>query len=749
MTSDFEIGRVVTVDTAQVTIELNPDLRGLTRATYEGAQEIGGINSYVILPVGARRLVGIVTRVVLTEEAELRADRMSVTLPAARRLMKATLVGTIDANSFSQGVAAFPTLDNPVQVATKQDLDVIFDSDGEASATEPGFCIQVGTSALFEGYPINVNPDAFFGKHAAVLGSTGSGKSSTIASLIQAILERDEVKRTSIVILDTNGEYAEALVDTPDRSTLVIPSDPLESEKRLLIPYWFMNSNDFVRLFQASQGVQRPVLLRALQAARSEASPTSAAATLRQELSQELLRILATASRSEKVSKDVRSLADGLLTYIGDSALDGPWQALEAELPNLDRDQIRAAVEVIRAEAEQHIESNTYPMVMPIDAQKRIETALDPILEELAQAALGGTTLQGSADRPVFFDKQRFRHQHIEQVLRQDESGARARDYSGTMLLRMDQLLADHRFEFLLGPERAPFPKADHSLAAFLRDVLGLAAAPSARLSTESEVPTGRLPFYDRQRAGSGPENVVIVDLSLLTSEALENVTALIGRLILDFLQRLGETKSEARGSLPIVLVLEEAQNYIHERRYGEEESIAREIFERIAREGRKYGLGLVVASQRPSELSKTVLSQCSSFIVHRLQNPDDLSYFRQIVPALFAPLLEQLPALPPQTALVLGEAVRAPALVRIREANPIPRSRDPKFYRHWVAEEVEEIDVEAIAAEWEGRSDLSSAPPASTPQSEAPETEPEKPNGGTSEGPAEASNVDKAKRPE
>ena len=134
---------------------------------------------------------------------------------------------------------------------------------------------------------------------------------------------------------------------------------------------------------------------------------------------------------------------------------------------------------------------------------------------------------------------------------------------------------------------------------------------------------------------------------------------------------------ADARGSFPVVMVLEEAQNYIREPRFGEEESISRGTFERIAREGRKYGLGLVVASQRPSELSKTVLSQCSSFIVHRLQNPDDLRYFREIVPGLFAPLLDQLPALAPQTALVLGECcVRRRWCVSVRLASGAAQSR-------------------------------------------------------------------------
>lgn len=272
---------------------------------------------------------------------------------------------------------------------------------------------------------------------------------------------------------------------------------------------------------------------------------------------------------------------------------------------------------------------------------------------------------------------------------------------------RIDRLLADTRYEFLMGPVSAQMPYATHSLATFLRDVMGLQSAknPNPPLSDENAVKKGVLPFYDRQRASTDGHHVVIIDLSLLAAEVLENVTALIGRLVLEFLQRLGEYGGEkARGSLPVVLVLEEAQNYIHERTRSDDESISREVFERIAREGRKYGLGLVVSSQRPSELSRTVLSQCSSFIVHRLQNPEDLRYFKDIVPGIYGGLLDQLPALAPQTALVLGECVRAPALLRIRDAHPLPRSRDPKFYKYWTLDETPDVPVEEICRRWEGR---------------------------------------------
>lgn len=726
MASDSEIGRVVAVDTAQVSIELNRDLKGMSRSTYEGPQEVGRINSYVIIPVGARRLVAMVTRVVLVEEAEMKADRTMVALPAARRLMKATLIGTIDGDAFRQGVSLFPVLDNPVHLAGRADLDAIFGpiEQGVAAAPnldKPGYCIPIGESAVVQGRPIRIDPNALFGKHAAILGSTGSGKSCTIASLIQSIREQPVVKRTTFVILDTNGEYRTAFQkqnrdggwdEAGPRKTLYIPSDPGKAAERLVIPYWFMNADDFVRLFQASKGVQRPVLLEALRLSRNEAGNASPLAILREEIVHEINRIWSLSGKDEKTSKDVRDVANGLKTRIGQDDLTTAWTNAETAY-GLTKDNVGNTLDEVVSTAGKCIEKgkdgSEYPKVLPADARKSIRDAIDPIYEKLTGTHLGesGTSSGRSADVPSHFDKLKFRSRHIEQVLRREESGgARARDFSGTMLLRIDRLLADRRFDFLFGPIGEALPNPVQGLASFLRDTLGIGASAAIGLSTEADVPKERLPFYDRQRNKESAIDVVILDLSLLAAEVLENVTALIGRLILEFLQRLGEHGGEgARGSLPVVLVLEEAQNYIQQPRFAEEESIARAVFERIAREGRKYGLSLVVASQRPSELSKTVLSQCSSFIVHRLQNPEDLRYFKEIVPGIYGAMLEQISALAPQTALVLGECVPAPALVKVREARPVPRSRDPQFYRYWAADSAPAIDVEGICKQWEGGS--------------------------------------------
>jgi DNA helicase HerA-like ATPase len=141
-------------------------------------------------------------------------------------------------------------------------------------------------------------------------------------------------------------------------------------------------------------------------------------------------------------------------------------------------------------------------------------------------------------------------------------------------------------------------------------------------------------------------------------------------------------------------LLLEEAHRYIANTpsRYAIDAS---HIFERIAKEGRKYGLFLIAASQRPSELSKTVLSQCSNFVIHRIQNPDDLSQIRQMTPFISDAVLKRLPSLPKQHALIFGTSVNLPTTFRVRNAVPLPKSDDAKIRDLWFHEEGRTVQLQ------------------------------------------------------
>lgn len=174
-----------------------------------------------------------------------------------------------------------------------------------------------------------------------------------------------------------------------------------------------------------------------------------------------------------------------------------------------------------------------------------------------------------------------------------------------------------------------------------------------------------------------GSNQVVDVDISSLDDASSEVVTKVLAKLLLDYLK-----KSRIKAETPINFVIEEAHRFIkNETNYG---AIGYNIFERIAKEGRKFGMLLGISSQRPSELSKTVVSQCSNFIVHRVQNPDDLQYISKMVPYINQNMIERLTYLKTGNALVFGSAINLPTLTRFEQANPTTDSDNAKISEKW-----------------------------------------------------------------
>ena len=177
-----------------------------------------------------------------------------------------------------------------------------------------------------------------------------------------------------------------------------------------------------------------------------------------------------------------------------------------------------------------------------------------------------------------------------------------------------------------------------------------------------------------------GNNQVVNVDISLLDDASAEVVTKVLAKLLLDYLKHKS-TKAE----MPINFIIEEAHRFVrNENNYG---VLGYNIFERISKEGRKFGLLLGISSQRPSELSKTVVSQCSNFITHRVQNPDDLQYISKMVPYVNQGIIERLTYLQTGHALVFGTAINLPTLTRFKQANPKTDSDNAKISEKWYIE--------------------------------------------------------------
>lgn len=177
-----------------------------------------------------------------------------------------------------------------------------------------------------------------------------------------------------------------------------------------------------------------------------------------------------------------------------------------------------------------------------------------------------------------------------------------------------------------------------------------------------------------------GENQIANIDVSILDDASAEVVTKVLAKILLDYLKR-----KRHKAEMPVNIIIKEAHRFVKEE--SSVEVVGYNIFERIAREGRKFGLLLGISSQRPSELSKTVVSQCSNFIIHRIQNPDDLQYISKMVPYINRDMIDRLTYLQTGHALVFGTAINLPMLTRFEEATPRTDSENAKISEKWYIE--------------------------------------------------------------
>lgn len=231
-------------------------------------------------------------------------------------------------------------------------------------------------------------------------------------------------------------------------------------------------------------------------------------------------------------------------------------------------------------------------------------------------------------------------------------------------LVKLQSRLNDSRYDFLLRPSSR---KSSDTLEDLLRDFIGL---------------------------GDQKRPITVIDMSPIPSDVRPTVSAQIGRLAFEF-----NFWNPERRRFPLLLICEEAHAYIP-RASDTQHDATRKSMERIAKEGRKYGVGLAVVSQRPHELSETVLSQCGNYICLRITNPDDQAYVRELVPEGERNIMDLLTTLRRGEALVLGEATPLPTRFQVYAPDPVPNSGDADFREGWI-NGPDDLDVGDIVNRW------------------------------------------------
>ena len=515
-----------------------------------------------------------------------------------------------------------------------------------------------------------IDPDRLFGRHLAVLGNTGSGKSCSVAGLIRWSIEgaREQLVdmegdvNSRFIVLDPNGEYSKAFADKPNANIYTVNVEG-EAEKQLEVPLWFWNTDEWCGFTKASPKTHRTTIVHALKSVRSG-------------------NAFEGQTQERELANYVRTVIDAIEVH---KASGNPWgkfpfpknfhQSVEKWASGITgaqeySEELNTAIQAFQelVETLTNARSGKFPHY---DYTKK---EIDDLIARLKDVYIksGGREeefLPTDEDSPIPFTGDNF--------VRSIEANAeilKTTDYIVTLMPRIKTLLTDVRVKKVIDND-------------------------SLKLSD----------WLDNYIGANNKESLTIIDLSLLPADVTSIVTAVVARMIFETQQRYLKLNKQC---LPTVLVMEEAHYFV--KRYNDDTENTGptiqccKIFEKIAREGRKFGLGLVLSSQRPSELSPTVLSQCNSFLLHRISNDRDQELIHRLLPDNMRGILREMPSLPSQYAVLLGWASELPIMVKMRTLRDEqrPQSNDPDYWDVWTGKKTREINWENLADEWQNKAE-------------------------------------------
>ncbi len=518
-----------------------------------------------------------------------------------RHIIEALPLGIIADGKFIRGGDTLTIPPTGVTPATDDDIKKIFED-----SIEPAKKFTFSALASNDKITVPVDGDRFFNKHLAIVGSTGAGKSHTIAKIIQTAVSAKNgqyaLNNSHVVIFDIHSEYRTAF---PDANFL--------NASTLTLPYWLLNSEEL-----------EEVLLDT-----GERDNYNQSAVFRQ-----------------LVTENKKRHNTGAKNVFYDSPLKfNIYEVLNA-LYNIKNETVNS-----KNETRYMVADGSYALLpegktdgshgLLLSADKRLDLYFAERLEfhpTKAQSITAGNYADKSLDK--FF-------------------------------ARFEAKVGQDRLQFLFGPS------ADTAtLQGILKSLIGY---------------------------GFKQSNVTIIDLSGVPFEVLSITVSLISRILFEYGYHYKVMRTAAQEKIntdaPLLLVYEEAHKYVPNSDLARFRASKLSI-ERIAKEGRKYGVTLLLSSQRPSEISETIFSQCSNFLAMRLTNPSDQSYVARLLPDTLGNLCAKLPTLGAGEALLIGESVVMPSLVRVQRCDPPPSSTDIPYYQLW-KEEWKQLDFEGIKKAW------------------------------------------------
>jgi hypothetical protein len=573
------IGTVQDVAGTSVSVSLESETAtGLS--FYKGeSYRIGQVGSFVRIPLGYTSLFGIVSQVGAGAAPKKESDLQ----PWGNQWLKVQLVGERGrAGKFERGVSQHPTINDAVHIVTEEDLREIY------GPGDPVDFVTVGHLASAESIPALVNINKLVTRHSAVVGTTGAGKSTTVAGLLTALSEPNRYPSARIVVLDIHGEYAKALADRSSVFRVSTDANVEKGEKPLEIPFWALSFDEFVKLsFGDLNDEARAAVADAIVALKRES--------------------------------------------LGNQAREGVNAArLTVDTP------VPFCIHKLWFDLHQREHRTIIPK--PGGAPDEVESAY---------------VLDGNGNKVQLGDAMSVTPPLYRTVKTTGPANERVNWGRDPINIRqqlaiLGSKLRDPQFSFLFNPgEWCP-------------DITGAV--------------TKDLDALLKEWLGS-PAPISILDLSGIPPAVLNDLIGALLRILYDALF-WARNLPEGGRLRPLLLVLEEAHAYLGKEHVGAASSAVR----RIAKEGRKYGVGVMVVSQRPSEIDPTILSQCGTIFAMRLANDTDRGQVTGAASDNLKGLFDMLPILRTGEAIIVGEAVSLPmrTLINTPDKNRWPDSRDP-----------------------------------------------------------------------
>lgn len=681
-TDSLRIGSIDFVSPSELRVLLDIEAPNSIALNTGSPKPFPRINSYVLIPGENGFIVSQIEWITVERSQYPKRKGIQdfgiIDLPYPLRKMSINPLGVLTESitykdhqpvyCFHRGIEIFPTVGDPVFLPTETQLKSIVES-GEARR------VKIGTSPLAGNASVSIDPDRLFGRHLAILGNTGSGKSCSVAGVIRWSIEAaskpigikdekaDNSSNSRFIILDPNGEYSTAFSGLQHVNIFGVEANPENHIKQLKVPLWLFNSSEWAAISQASAKTQRPTITQALRSARDDQSVLSA------RTNGSMRRYLRTLIQIIKIDIGAGTPWFGGGKSKGFKERLETWnQAIREDSSFTDEEN--AAILKLQCELNKLLNSSTSNnTTWPLYTEPSVNRFLETVMK--AHRIFGGSSqdvLPIDADIPRPFTGEEFIHS-----IEANAELLGTSEYIETMLMRIRSLLSDSTLKRVICSDTTT------TLEQWLDEYI----CPSN--TTEG--------------------SITVIDLSLMPAELIHIITAVIARMTLEALQRYRKLNNGK--TLPTTLVMEEAHLFVKRYNNESEDSNAFElctrVFEKIAREGRKFGLGLVLSSQRPSELSPTVLSQCNSFLLHRISNDRDQELVSRLVPDNLRGLLRELPSLPSQNAILLGWASELPVLVHMNYLKEEfrPRSDDPKYWNVWTNEN-RTVDWGPIAEDWQ-----------------------------------------------